>query len=562
MTRGRKFLLSLSAGALLASGQQTLKTLPQGATWTPAIRTQFWYMDQGSKLMPYSWFLNLECPTTPVLPCPSGSKIKDSLPNYGFIPAPAIYGSSAALNPDSLPIGLARHTDSDGPDKSVPFIGLTCAACHSTRIEFPGQGTLIIEGAPGKVDFDRFYEDVAASLRETLNDPDRQKRFLSAINEPDALPRMTERVRRFEIRRKNNAQIVLAGFGRADAFGAIFNQILMAVNAGGNLTSAQMGIVPLDAPSSYPFLWDISQQKFVQWNGSAPNLGDQGTGSYLRNVGEVLGVLGELTVQTKSEKPLIPEPPKYASSAVVPNLKIIESWVSDLRSPQWPGAVAAKASLDEGQRVYQQECVGCHAVIDRETRKYPIRTRMISADDVQTDRMLIDNFRLRQGSSGLLAEQFTFTDPKVLFKRFEPRAPVRELTVNAALGAYAEQTNARVLKSVQDDLKELTEGAPDLSSYKARPLDGIWATGPFLHNGSVPNLAELLKRPQDRAAEFCVGSDLYDVKNIGYVSTTPCSARQFLFDTRIRGNSNSGHVYGTELSDTDKANLLEYLKTL
>jgi hypothetical protein len=187
---------------------------------------------------------------------------------------------------------------------------------------------------------------------------------------------------------------------------------------------------------------------------------------------------------------------------------------------------------------------------------------MISADDVQTDRMLIDNFRLRQGSSGLLAEQFTFTDPKVLFKRFEPRAPVRELTVNAALGAYAEQTNARVLKSVQDDLKELTEGAPDLSSYKARPLDGIWATGPFLHNGSVPNLAELLKRPQDRAAEFCVGSDLYDVKNIGYVSTTPCSARQFLFDTRIRGNSNSGHVYGTELSDTDKANLLEYLKTL
>jgi len=318
----------------------------------------------------------------------------------------------------------------------------------------------------------------------------------------------------------------------------------------------------LDAPSSFPFIWDISQQKFVQWNGSAPNLGDQGTGSYLRNVGEVLGVLGELTIATSPPKPFVLAVPKYPSSAVVANLKTIESWVSDLHSPQWPGPTGDRATLEAGESIYRRECVGCHAVIDRESRKYPIRTHMIAVDDVQTDRALIDNFRLRQGSAGVLTGQLTFTDPKALFKRFGERAYVRELTVNAALGAYSAQVNPNVLKSLEDDLKELAEGTPDLSSYKARPLDGIWATGPYLHNGSVPSLTELLKPPPDRISQFCVGSDVYDVKNVGYVSTPPCGPRQFLFDTRIRGNSNSGHAYGIDLSDTDKVNLLEYLKTL
>jgi hypothetical protein len=558
MTSLRKTpLLLFTAGALLLSAQQPAQTLPQGKTWTTDIRSQFWFEDQGSKLMPYNWFLNLECPSTPALPCPAGGKIKDNLTNYGFIPAPAAYGRVQELNPDGLPIGLARHTDADGP-----FVGLTCAACHSTRIEFPGKGTLLIEGAPGKVDFDRFYEDVAAALRETLNEPVRQKRFLNAIHEPDALPKIAARVQVFETRRRNNAQTVLAGFGRADAFGAIFNQILMAVNAGSSLTPSQMGIVPLDAPSNYPFLWDISQQKFVQWNGSAPNLGDQGTGSYLRNVGEVLGVLGELTVHPTNAKPILPEPPKYASSAVVTNLQTIESWVSDLHAPQWPGPLADKDKLDAGERIYRQECIGCHAVIDRETRKYPIRTHMIAVDDVQTDRALIDNFRLRQGSSGALFGQFTFTDPKLLLKRFDERAFVRDMTVNAALGAYMAQADPNILKTVEDDVKELAEGTPDLSSYKARPLDGIWATAPYLHNGSVPSIAELLKPPAERIAQFCVGSEIYDVKTLGYVSMPPCGLRQFLLNTRLHGNSNSGHAYGTELSDADKANLMEFLKTL
>jgi mono/diheme cytochrome c family protein len=564
MIQKRALFFLLFSGAWFGNAQQPMVALPQGSTWTPALRTQYWFEDQGSKLMPYSWFLHLECPAKPMLPCPAGTKMKDNLTTYGFVIAPTgpEYAESEKLNPGVLPIGFARHVDSEGPDRGVPFVGFTCAACHSTRIDFPGKGALLIEGAPGKVDLDVFIYDVAAAMHETLNEPSRLKRFLAAANEPDSLPRLKERVRFLDLHVKTDADAIPNGYGRTDAFGGIFNQILLDINAGSNLTPEQMGIVPLDAPSSYPFIWDISQQQIVQWNGSAPNLGEQGTGSILRNVGEVLGVFGQLSVPTSTVKPLIPKPPKYQSSAVVANLRIIESWVADLRSPQWPGPLAVQATRDAGEQIYLRECSGCHAIIDRETRKYPIRTHMVPVDEVQTDRQLVDNFRLREGSAGALTGQFTFTDPKALLKRFDERSPLRELTVNAALGAYSAQANDSLLKSIDDDLKELAEGTPSLTSYKARPLDGIWATGPFLHNGSVPSLAELLKTPQNRASQFCVGSDLYDVKNVGYVSSLPCGPRQFLFDTRFRGNSNAGHAYGTQLSDADKANLLEYLKTL
>jgi hypothetical protein len=103
---------------------------------------------------------------------------------------------------------------------------------------------------------------------------------------------------------------------------------------------------------------------------------------------------------------------------------------------------------------------------------------------------------------------------------------------------------------------------PDLT-YKARPLNGIWATSPYLHNGSVRTLKQLLLPPAQREQSFLVGSREFDPTEVGFVSAAAAAAAQpFLFDTRITGNSNKGHVYGTALSDADKADLLEFLKTL
>ena len=112
--------------------------------------------------------------------------------------------------------------------------------------------------------------------------------------------------------------------------------------------------------------------------------------------------------------------------------------------------------------------------------------------------------------------------------------------------------------------KEVSEEA--LLAYKARPLNGIWTGGPYLHNGSVPNLYQLMLPAEQRDKTFYVGSWEFDPVNVGYVSTeTPGS---FMFDTRLKGNGNGGHEYGTGtdglpvLSEDEIRAIIEYMKTL
>ena len=85
-------------------------------------------------------------------------------------------------------------------------------------------------------------------------------------------------------------------------------------------------------------------------------------------------------------------------------------------------------------------------------------------------------------------------------------------------------------------------------------------SAPFLHNGSVPNLWELLKKPEDRVTSFHVGSWEMDPVNVGFVTDAGPDTSEL--DTSIPGNSNSGHDYGTDLSDTEKRELIEYIKRL
>ncbi len=102
--------------------------------------------------------------------------------------------------------------------------------------------------------------------------------------------------------------------------------------------------------------------------------------------------------------------------------------------------------------------------------------------------------------------------------------------------------------------------------YANMPLDGLWLRGPYLHNGSVPNVRVLLEPASGRPVEFWRGNDLYDRRNLGFVSDVASEGgrRYFRFDTRRPGNSNEGHegaAYGTDLAAADKDALVEYLKT-
>ena len=99
--------------------------------------------------------------------------------------------------------------------------------------------------------------------------------------------------------------------------------------------------------------------------------------------------------------------------------------------------------------------------------------------------------------------------------------------------------------------------------YANMPLDGIWLRAPYLHNGSVPTLRDLLEPPERRPTVFWRGYSVYDFQNVGFVSSGPEAERfGWRHDTSVRGNGNGGHVYGTTLTPEEKAALLEFMKTL
>src|SRR3954466_13565922 len=101
------------------------------------------------------------------------------------------------------------------------------------------------------------------------------------------------------------------------------------------------------------------------------------------------------------------------------------------------------------------------------------------------------------------------------------------------------------------------------NGYTSVPLDGIWLTAPYLHNGSVPTLADLLQPVEQRPKQFWRGFDLFDAVKVGFVSDSDAAKRMgTLLDGSQPGNSNAGHTYGTTLSASEKAALVEYMKTL
>ena len=139
------------------------------------------------------------------------------------------------------------------------------------------------------------------------------------------------------------------------------------------------------------------------------------------------------------------------------------------------------------------------------------------------------------------------------------------LTPRRSGAAAPGPTGARPTETREQLGSDLVRTAPSAKgSYEARVLQGIWAAAPYLHNGSVPTLAELLKPSAERVKAFKIGP-AYDIVNVGLaieqtqfnytLTTTDCSDRN-------SGNSRCGHEFGTQLMPDEKKALLEYLKTL
>jgi cytochrome c peroxidase len=101
------------------------------------------------------------------------------------------------------------------------------------------------------------------------------------------------------------------------------------------------------------------------------------------------------------------------------------------------------------------------------------------------------------------------------------------------------------------------------SGYVAVPLDGLWLKAPYLHNGSVPSLRDLMEIPETRPQLFYRGYDVYDPQKVGFITEGSEAERTGLrHETSVPGNGNGGHLYGTALSPAEKEALIEYLKAL
>jgi len=139
----------------------------------------------------------------------------------------------------------------------------------------------------------------------------------------------------------------------------------------------------------------------------------------------------------------------------------------------------------------------------------------------------------------------------------------------AEIGTDAERMNTWTQGAADEANRRVKEMGIDrpnmvkIEGYQSPPLDGLWLRAPYLHNGSVPTLRDLLNPPDDRPKVFHRGYDVYDPVNVGFVTRGYDTARHgWKHDTAERGNGNGGHLYGTGLTEDEKAALIEYLKTL
>jgi mono/diheme cytochrome c family protein len=567
-------LLALGLTAAASSPNVGPGWINQGDAWTAQAQSDFYSHDQGSRMMPLAWMRALKQP--------SGEPfLANNLARYGYLANPA--------SPAGLPVGF----NAAGP-VGQQDIGMTCAACHTRQIEVKGVAYRI-DGGPALVDFQSFLADLDAALDAVLVDNMAFSNFATAVAggpvTPDQKALLRQQVSDWYDRYHTLITHSLPGsagwgVGRADAVQMIFNR-LAGLDIGpppSYVIASNMYLA--DAPVRYPFLWNVAQEDKTQWMGFAPN-GDDTLG-LLRNMGEVFGVFADFH-PAKSDRHALGIDYWAVNSANLSGLKSLEKTIHTIGPPHWPWAYDSSLA-GEGKEIFynrnEGNCASCH---NPASKSFFGGTRSTPIVPVDTDSRQITLLG-RTVSPGVLEGAsipiFAATPLR------DGGKPMPLLTISV-IGSYLQnlldgfvndllspKEMANLSFEVEDRLPafvaRLQALRPDISSdlanvykqqqpgYEARALTGIWAAAPYLHNGSVASLADLLKPPEQRAPSFLVGPE-YDPVAVGLSSVQPrFSSLMVTTDCTEPGSGNSrcGHTYGTTLSDHQKQALLEYLKAL
>ncbi|NNM01701.1 MAG: hypothetical protein HKO62_13190, partial [Gammaproteobacteria bacterium] len=437
-----------------------------------------------------------------------------------------------------------------------------------------------IDGGQTFGDLQLLLVELERALRATLDDEARLARLVEAVFDGHATKAQAAELaeeldsawqqRRIELDQAETSSKY--GYTRLDAFGNILNRSLLLAGGEGNR-------IEPNAPVSYPYLWDTPQHDYVEWNGSSPNPQE---GALARNVGEVIGVFGSVDVAHKYRRLGLLDG-GYQSSVNTRNLRRLEQHIAKLTSPQWadflPPIDAALAG--RGRALYEQHCIACHEDIERASPDRMVRVQMASLEAIGTDPLMARNAVMLTGKTGRFEGEPRFY---LAGEELGAEAPVLYVANHIMGGVlknnfldilFAQREASRMGHTVRHPPKYL-DGAvmPDgeavseraLLAYKARPLNGVWTSAPYLHNGSVANMYQLMLPAEERYQSFHVGSREFDAAVLGF--STRASADSFLFDTALPGNSNAGHEYGTgaygqpRLSHDEILAVIEYVKTL
>ena len=212
-----------------------------------------------------------------------------------------------------------------------------------------------------------------------------------------------------------------------------------------------------------------------------------------------------------------------------PTFADIQAYLLSLDPPPYPFRIDRTLAAD-GRELFSQHCAKCHGTYGPDG-KYP--SKVVPLDTIGTDR------RLAEGTTPEIAEHYL----KSWFAQEE--------------GADGKLFPAQTIRG-----------------YQAPPLDGVWATAPYFHNGSVPTIYHVLNskaRPKLFTRSYGTAEEDYDTEKLGLKFTIleqvpdaklPPLERRKIYDTTLPGRGNSGHTFGDVLTEAERRAVIEYLKTL
>ncbi len=426
------------------------------------------------------------------------------LPGKGYESLGLLYERAADGKLKDLPIGVSKRRY-----QGVDRVFLNCAACHtSTLRDKPEAQPKVITGMPANtfniMAFEKFFFQCGADPKFTTSFliPEIQR----LGGDLDLLDRYV--VYPVAIAIMRDRVLTLAGrFKFVDAQADWGPGRVDTFNSAKVIFNFPMNKIhpsELNAPSDFPSIWNQRQRK----------MRDDGQPMQLHWDGN------NTTVEERNKSAA------FGTGTTPPTIDLarigrVENWLLDVKPPVFANNFAVNKELSaKGATIYKAYCASCHGV-SGDNFIGPFVGKVTPLEQIGTDRRRMDSYTY-------------------------------ELAVNqGALYAGYPWRFQHFRKTF---------------GYANMPLDGLWLRAPYLHNGSVPTLRDLLEPHDKRPTVFYRGNDLYDPIKVGYVSTMAeeGSKKYFKFDTTVEGNSNVGHegkIYGTELSNDEKTALVEYLKT-